>query len=269
MPDPSDTGVLTVVCVAIGLLSGLLGGMLGIGGGVVIVPALIVVFDRFGLFSDQAVLVSVATSLAVVFCTSTSAALAQIRARMVVWQIVRRWAVFLVAGSYFAGYLAAALPGSAVRIIIGLFLLFVAAVMLTRWKPAPHAEFPAWPVAAPIGLAGGLTAGLAGIAGGNVIVPTLLYFNTPVHNATATSSALGVPVALAGTLGYVVRGWRDTALDVGMLGYLHYPTFLAIAAASILAAPVGVRLAHRLPGDTLRRVFGGFLVLAAARILLG
>jgi uncharacterized membrane protein YfcA len=254
-------------CVAIGAVSGFLGGLLGIGGGVVIVPALILLFDLMFLFSPEiATPVAVATSLACIIFTSISAAYTQLRARMVDWQIVRRWAGFLVIGSFFASSIAVALPMATFRTLIGCFLLFVSFVMLTSWKPSAHRSMPGPVLSAVFGSLGGLVSGIAGIGGGNVVVPTLLYFNTSVHRATATSSTLGVPIASAGALGYVVAGWGQD-LGTSMLGYIYLPSFMAIVLAAVLAAPLGVRTAHRVAPLKLRRAFGVLLVLVSARML--
>jgi uncharacterized membrane protein YfcA len=254
-------------CVAIGAVSGFLGGLLGIGGGVVIVPALILLLDLLAFLPrDDVTAVAVATSLSCILFTSLSAAATQIRARMVEWSIVRTWTPFLILGSYLAGWIATALPVAAFRGFIGLFLLFVAFVMLTSWKPAPHMRPPGPFPSALLGLGGGVVSGIAGIGGGNVVVPTLVYFNTPVHRATATSSTLGVPIALAGSLGYVTVGLGQD-LGAGMLGYVYVPGFLAITGAAVLMAPIGVRVAHRVEAQPLRRVFGLLLIVVSSRML--
>ena len=249
------------------MLSGFLGGLLGIGGGVVIVPLLIVLLDLLAFLPpDDVTAVAVATSLACVLFTSLSAAVTQMRARMVAWDIVRRWTPFLIVGSYLAGWVATALPALVFRGLIGGFLLFVAFVMLTRWRPSPHRQPPGLGLSALLGSAGGMISGIAGIGGGNVVVPTLVYFNVPVHRATATSSTLGVPIALAGTLGYVTVG-MDQDLGAGMVGYLYVPGFLAIVSAAVLTAPVGVKVAHAVEAQPLRRAFGVLLVLVSSRML--
>ena len=254
-------------CVGIGVVSGFLGGLLGIGGGVVIVPLLIVLLDLLAFLpTGQVTAVAVATSLACVLFTSLSAAYTQIRAHMVDFHIVRRWAPFLMIGSYLAGWIATALPVLVFRGLIGAFLLFVAFVMLTRWRPSPHQQSPGRGLSAVLGTAGGLASGIAGIGGGNVVVPTLIYFNTPVHRATATSSTLGVPIALAGTLGYVSVGLGQD-LGPGMVGYLYLPGFLAIVSAAVLTAPMGVKVAHAVEAQPLRRAFGVLLVIVSSRML--
>jgi uncharacterized protein len=138
--------------------------------------------------------------------------------------------------------------------------------MLTRWKPSPHRAAPGAMLSAVLGSAGGLVSGIAGIGGGNVVVPTLVYFNVPVHRATATASALGVPIALAGTLGYVTVGY-GLELGPGMVGYLYLPGLLAIVTAAVITAPIGVRTAHAVPAQPLRQVFGALLLVMAGRML--
>jgi uncharacterized membrane protein YfcA len=262
-----DQHFFIAACVGVGLVAGLLGGMLGIGGGVVIVPALVIILDLLDILpADTVTPVAVATSLACVMLTSLSAALAQVRAGMVEWPIVRQWVAPLVVGSYLAGWIATMLPLTLFRGLIGGFLLFVAFVMLTSWRPAAHRQLPGPAGSALIGGAGGLISGIAGIGGGNVIVPTLVYFNTPLHRATATSSTLGVPVACAGSLGYVSAGWR-LDLGPGLWGYVYGPAFAAIVVAAVIAAPLGVRAAHRIQPQPLRRLFGVLLILMAGRML--
>jgi uncharacterized protein len=265
-----DILVFTIACLGVGALAGFLGGLLGIGGGVVIVPALIFLFDHYGMFLEEtdgrATLMAVGTSLATIIVTSAAAARAQYLARMVDFSIVRRWMLPLMAGAYSAGFIAYMLPQLVLRGLIGAFLLFVSFVMLANWKPAPHRQLPGTGRSAVLGGAAGLISGLAGIGGGNVIVPTLVYHNAPVHRATATSSMLGLPLACAGAAGYAHRGWADTSLTDGAFGFIYLPAFAAIALVTIFFAPLGVRAAHRLPALTLRKLFGALLILVAARM---
>ncbi len=259
----------TLVCLLIGALSGFLGGLLGIGGGVIIVPALILSFEQLGIFDAQGhliTLMAVGTSLSCIIFTSLSAAITQLRAGMVEWPVVKRWALFLTAGSYLSGFIAAELPGSILRALIAGFLLFVAGVMLTSWKPSAHRNLPGRAISAVLASLGGIISGLAGIGGGNIVVPTLVYFNTPIHRATATSSTLGLPIALAGTLGYVQRGWAETQGEPWALGYVYVPAFAIIISATVLFAPLGVRTAHHTSPLPLRRAFGGLLILVSLRM---
>ncbi|NJN51956.1 MAG: sulfite exporter TauE/SafE family protein [Gammaproteobacteria bacterium] len=267
-----DTLLFSIAYLVVGIVAGFLGGMLGIGGGVVIVPALIVIFDAFDLVAHGApggngtTLTAVGTSLASIIFTSAAAARVQIRAGMVEWSVVRGWTPFLIVGSYAAGFLAAMLSLELLRLLIGAFLLFVATVMLTSWKPAPHRALPGRLLGGLLSSIGGLISGVAGIGGGNVVVPTLVYHNVPVHRATATASTLGLPIALAGALGYIHRGWFDTQLSEGFLGYVYLPALAAIVLATVVTAPIGVRAAHRIAPVPLRRAFGVLLVIVSVRM---
>jgi uncharacterized membrane protein YfcA len=266
-----DATFFTIACVIVGAVAGLLGGLLGIGGGIVIVPSLILLFDRVHLFEHApttATLVAVGTSLGSIVFTATAAARAQIRARMVEWIVVRRWTIGLMVGGYASGFVAAALPLTTLRVLIGAFLAFVSTVMLTSWRPSPHRALPGAAASSAIAGTAGLVSGMAGIGGGNVIVPTLVFHNVPVHRATATSSALGFPVALSGALGYIVRGWHDTTLANGFLGYLYLPALAALVVSSMLTAPLGVRLAHRTSPAPLRKAFGALLALVSIQLLV-
>jgi len=268
-----DSLLFTIVCLAVGAVAGFLGGLLGIGGGVIVVPSLILLFDHTGMLSEfvgdgnETTLVAVGTSLASIIFTSAAAAVTQTRARMVDWIIVRRFTGMVVLGSYGAGFIAAMLPLATLRGLIGSFLAFVSIVMLTNWKPAPHRVLPG--PAATVAIAGfaGLVSGVAGIGGGNVVVPTLVYHNVPVHRATATASVLGFPIAIAGSLGYVTQGWSSTHFSDGLLGFVYLPALAAIVVTSVVCAPLGVRVAHGLAPIPLRRAFGALLILVAIRML--
>lgn len=253
-----------------GALAGLLGGLLGIGGGVIIVPALIFALDLDPRFApEHTTLVAVATSLSCVLGVSLSAARAQLRAGNVSWSIVGRWGPFLVLGALCAAPVAERLSLPLFRTVIGAFLSFAALVMLTRWQPDPGRANPSLRLIAPLGTVGGLISGLAGIGGGNVIVPTLVYFNVPMHRATANSSTLGVPIATAGALAYLIAGLSNPnlALPAGTWGYVYWPASLAVIGTAMVAAPLGVRLAQRIDPLPLRRLFGLLLLFVALRML--
>lgn len=258
--------MLLLACAATGLIAGVLGGMLGIGGGIVIVPALLLLFDARGIDPLLAAPMAVATSLASIVFTSAAAARAQIRRGAVEWLVVRRWVLFLIAGSLSSGPLALLFPAGALPLFIAVFLLLAATMMMADWRPPPQRTLPGPVGNAGIGYGAGLVSGLAGIGGGNVIVPTLVYCNVPVLRAAATASTLGVPIALFGSLGFVWAGWQQVGLPAGSAGFVYLPAAAAIVALSIFAAPVGVGLAHRLPASTLKRVFAVVLIAAAGRV---
>ena len=236
----------------------------------VIVPGLIILLSfqiTPELGGAAVVITSVATSLATIIFTSASAAYAQIKAGYVVWPVVKKWTLFLVIGSLFSSQIASGMSEQVLRLCIGAFLFTVSLVMLSRWAPGAHRTLPGWPLAATVATGAGVVSGIAGIGGGNVVVPTLVYFNTPPHNATATASTLGFPIAIAGTLGYVLSGWEINQHAPGMVGYVYWPALLIIATASFLSAPLGVKIAHKVKQDTLRRYFGVLLVIVSVRML--
>jgi len=260
---------LIAACVATGGIAGFAGGLLGIGGGAIIVPALLLLFELAGLEPALRPPMAVATSLATVIFTSASAVRAQLRHRAIRWDVVRAWTPGLLVGSFASGYVARVLSADALAVFIGLFLAGVAGIMLARWRPKPHRELPGTPGNLALGAGAGLVSGLAGIGGGSVTVPTLVFFNVAVQGAVATSSTLGLPIAAFGTLGFVTAGWTVADRPEWSLGYVYLPAVAAIATATMLTAPLGVATSHRISAERLRRIFGGLLVLVSIRILAG
>jgi uncharacterized membrane protein YfcA len=259
--------LLLGACAGVGACAGFLGGLLGIGGGVVIVPALLLLFEWQGFAAGTAAPVAVATSLATIIATSVAAARAQIRRGSVDWAIVRAWTPALLVGGLASGPVAQRLPEAALPWFIGLFLLAVSGIMLTAWQPAPHRTLPRGAPGIALGGGAGLLSGLAGIGGGNVIVPTLVFFNVPMRLATGTSSTLGLPIAVAGTIGFVLTGLGRPDLPPGTLGFVHVPAAMAMAVLSFTVAPLGVAFAHRIPAARLKRIFGSLLAVVSARVL--
>lgn len=252
----------------IGLVAGLLGGMLGIGGGIIIVPALVWLLDsRLGGDVSWVTQIAVATSLCTIIFTSMAAARAQIRRQSVRWDIVKGWTPLLLIGSFASGFLLDWVPAGVLRIFIALFLLLVSAIMLANWSPSPNRQLPNRVGSACIATLGGLVSGAAGIGGGNVIVPTLVFFNVPMQMASGSASTMGVPIALAGTIGHVIAGWSVSGLPSPSLGYVYLTPAVVIIVTSMLTAPLGVALGHRLPAAKLKRIFGALLLLVALRML--
>ena len=264
MPDVA----FLLECVLLGALAGFFGGMLGIGGGVIIVPVLVMLLDARTLVAHEVVTrVAVATSLCTIVFSSFAAARAQVQRGAVRWDIARPWAPALLLGSLTAGALASMVPSVVARLFIGTFLAIVAVIMLASWSPAPHRQLPGTLGSSAIGGIAGLISAIAGIGGGNVIVPSLVYFNVPMHQASATASALAVPIALFGALGYVFAHTGAAAMPQYSVGYVYLPAALAIVVTSVAFAPLGVAAAHRVPAAQLKRLFGAFVGLAAARML--
>ena len=173
------------------------------------------------------------------------------------------WGAF--GGSLIAAWLAPNLPSLTLKLIVGLFLFLVSLVMFFQWQPNPARHFPNIIGGNIIGSPCGSVASLVGIAGGNVLVPTMLFFNIPPHRATATASLLGIPIALAGTLSYLLNA--PDLETKWMLGWIDLSAMLPIIIASFFSAPLGVRTAALVEAPILRRIFSVILLTASARML--
>ncbi len=251
----------------LGAFAGLMGGMLGIGGGVIIVPALILLFGWQQMPPELIPVLAVASSLGSIIVTSASAMRAQAKRNAIDWALFRQWSVLVVLGGGCSGFIASLLPALMLKRGISLFLLVVAVIMLSQWMPKPDRQLPGTIGRALLGFGSGVGSALAGIGGGNIIVPLLVFFNIPMQRAAATASALGLPIASVGSISYVLAGWGAEGLPWGSLGYVYLPATAGIAAMTFLSAPMGVALAHRLPAKVLKRVFGGVLLVVAGRML--
>ncbi|WP_127997469.1 sulfite exporter TauE/SafE family protein [Piscinibacter defluvii] len=259
---------LVAELLALGALAGFLAGLLGVGGGMLMVPFVTWVLSSRGVAPGLAVKMAIATSMATILFTSLSSLRAHHRRGAVQWPLVRRFAPGILAGSLLAGAGAfALLKGAALAIGFALFVGFSATQMLLDKRPAPSRTLPG-----PLGLAGagagiGFLSGLVGAGGAFVSVPFMTWCNVPIHQAVATSAALGFPIALASTAGYVIGGWGLPPALPGAFGYLYLPALLCIASASVLTAPLGARAAHRLDVRQLKRVFALLLYGLASYML--
>lgn len=254
---------------ATGAVAGVLAGLLGVGGGLIIVPALVFIFAAQRLPDAIVMHMALGTSLATIVMTSTSSVRAHHKRGAVLWQVVWRLTPGIVVGTLMGAVLVDMLSGGILKRIFGIFALLVALQMGLGAKPAPHRRLPE---RSGMGLAGWVIGGVSaivGIGGGSLTVPFLTWCRVGVHNAVATSSACGLPIALAGSLGFIITGWNETTLPAFSSGYIYWPAMAGIAITSVLFAPLGARLAHALPADTLKKFFAIFLALLGARMLTG
>lgn len=269
---------LFLVYLATGALAGLLGGLLGVGGGLIVVPVLVFVFQAQHFPATVLTQMAVATSLATIIFTSISAIRAHHERGAVRWELVRRLAPGIVLGCLVGAEIAHLLDGRVLQLIIGSFALLVGLQMLTGWQPGRRKEEEAAPsgekLPGPAGLAvGGGVIGMAsalfGIGGGSMTVPWLNHAGLRMQQAVATSSACGLAIALAGAAGFIFTGLRATDLPAHSLGYVYLPAFLGISLASLLFARLGATLAHRLPAATLKRIFALLLLLIGSQFIFG
>jgi uncharacterized membrane protein YfcA len=261
-----DVGLI-VVFVALGAVVGFLAGLLGIGGGMTMVPLLTLIFTREGFPLDHVVHMAVATSTATIVFTAISSAREHHRHGAVLWKVVAGLAPGIVVGSLAGPQIVGRMSTSWLAGFFGVFVAASATQMLFDRKPKPTRDLPG-----PAGLFGvgggiGLVSAMVGAGGGFLSVPFMTWCNVKIHNAVATSAALGLPIALAGTVGFVIAGLSAQDMPPYTLGYIYLPALAAIVAASMLVAPIGARTAHRWPVKKLKRAFALLLYVLAAYML--
>lgn len=249
-----------------GLFAGFLAGYLGIGGGLVLVPALSWIFSRDPATAHMAVQMAVATSLATMLFTSMSSLLAHHKRGAVLWSLVRKMIFGLLAGALLGSIIADRIGNDALASVFGIFALIIGLQMLRGTRPGGTRSLPGWLAITGTGVGIGSISSLLGIGGGSMTVPWLLWHGQRVQNAVATAAACGYPIAIAGTLGFVVLGLG--ASSAPSLGYVHLPALAGVAVFSVLGAPVGVAAVHRSSPLLAKRFFAVFLLVVAAKMLL-
>jgi uncharacterized membrane protein YfcA len=255
-----------IASLILGLLTGVLAGLFGIGGGLVIVPVLAFVFKDQGFPPDITLLMAVATSLASIMLTAISSVIAHHHLGAVIWPKVWRLVPMIMVGSAAGAVVAKQLPTDALRWVLVIFLIYVGVQMALDLKPKPGADKqPLWLdcVAATVI---GLMSAIVGIGGGSLTVPYLVYGQLPIRNAVAISSACGLPIAIAGTASYALLGWNAPDLPTWSFGYVSLPALVGVGLTSILTAPLGAKLAHQLPAAQLKRYFSVLLWIMAVKL---
>ncbi len=260
--------ILIVELLLLGLCTGFLAGLLGIGGGMLMVPFISAILSHRGVEGGLAVKMAIATSMATIIFTSISSVRAHHKRGAVRWDIVARLAPGIVIGAAVASLgVFAVLKGSSLALLFALFVGFSATQMLLDRKPQAARTLPGTAGQLGAGSVIGFLSGLVGAGGGFVSVPFMTWCNVAIHNAVATSAALGFPIALSNVVGYLISGQGVDGRPDGALGYVYLPALAVIATASVLMAPVGVKAAHALPVKSLKRVFAFVLYLLAGYML--
>lgn len=251
---------------AIGAVAGVLAGLLGVGGGLVIVPALVFVFHQQGLPADWVPHLALGTSLASIVFTSLSSCRAHHRAQNVDWGVVRHISPGIVLGTLCGSLLAAQLSPVFLKVFFVVFATLVSIQMGFGLRPPARGALPGWPG---MGLAGGVIGAVSswvGIGGGSLSVPFLSWCQVPLKRAIGTSSAIGLPIALAGAVGYVLAGWGKPGLPAASLGLVYLPALAGIVLTSVLCAPLGAYWALKAPVAALKRGFALLLLLGAIKM---
>ncbi len=259
---------LILLMLASGLVGGIMAGLMGIGGGIVIVPVLEFALGFIGVDPAIRMHVAVATSLACIIPTSISSARAHHRRGAVDFTLAKDWGPAIFVGAAGGAWLAAQVASAALTAIFAVVALFVAIKMILpleniRLREKIPAGFPGTLFPGIIGM----ISTMMGIGGGALSVTTLTIFNVPIHRAVGTSAFFGLLIAIPGTIGFMITGQGNISLPPGSVGYVNVIGFLILSPATFLAAPLGVRIAHALTRRQLSIVFGVFLMIVAVRML--
>lgn len=253
---------------ALGAFVGVMAGLLGVGGGLIIVPVLAWIFRDQQVNPEIIMHLAIGTSLATIVLTSISSVRAHHRLGAVRWSIFWRLASGIVIGAWLGAAVAHFLSSLVLEKVFAVFVLMMSAQMGFGAKPTPGRDLPGTVGMSAVGGLIGLVSAIVGIGGGSLTVPFLLWCNVPIRQAVATSAACGLPIALAGSIGFIATGWHVPDLPRWSLGYVYGPALVGVAAVSMLFAPLGVKLAHTLPTETLKKVFAVFLALVGFKMLL-
>jgi uncharacterized membrane protein YfcA len=261
---------LAVAVVVAGVITGVLAGLFGIGGGAIIVPVLYEVFRLLGVPDEVRMQLCIGTSIAIIVPTTIRSYLAHREKGLVIPGVIRVWAVPAVLGVVCGAAIAAFAPAAVFKIAFIAIATFIASKFLfagDRWNLA--SELPGTTTMTAYGFGIGLASSLMGVSGGSVSNIVLTLYGKPIHNAVATSAGLGVPITIVGALGYIAAGWPHLAILPPLsLGFVSLIGLVLMAPLSSLTAPYGARLAHQLSRRTLEIAFAIFLLLVSLRFLI-
>jgi uncharacterized membrane protein YfcA len=257
-----------VAYLALGLLVGLFAGMLGIGGGVIIVPLLVFMFTQQQFPPDRVVHLALGTSIASIVFTALSSVRAHHLRGAVRWDVVRRAGPWIVVGTLLGAVFADRLSSQYLALIFTAFVLYSSLQLLLDRKPKPTRQLPGTLGIAAAALAIGALSSLVGVAGGIILLPLMTMCNVPLLTAIGTTAALGLPLAAAGTAGYIATGLNQSHLPPLSLGYVYVPALVGLVAGTLITVPSGARLAHSMPLGVLKRIFAIVLLVLAVKMLM-
>jgi len=250
-----------------GAIAGTLAGLLGIGGGIVIVPIVLLFFESQGVESGLAIKMALGTSLATIIFTAMSSIYTHHRKHAVPWGTVKIMTPGILAGALTGAWLADIIPGTTLYLAFIVFL-FLVSVQMAVSRVSAHRTLPGRFAMNGISFGIGTVSALMGVGGGSLTVPFLSYCGVPIKKAIATAAAIGLPIAASATLGYIIGGLNEENLPSGSIGYVNLPVFGGVVVASLVFAPLGATLAHKLPDQVLRRLFAIFIFVLATRMSL-
>ena len=254
--------------VATGIFAGILAGLLGVGGGIVIVPVLFFLFQSFGVSPESAMLIATATSLATIVPTSISSIRSHNKKGNVDFHLLKRWAVFILVGVLVGSWLVTRVEGTLLTILFGVIAVLSALNMLFRTgKSALYQNLPGTVGQTIMGASIGFFSSMVGIGGGTISVPLLTLYNYPTHKAVGTAAAIGLIISLPGALTMLTLGSTPTDAPVGTYGLVNLFSFICIVPLTVLFAPVGASLAAKLDAVKLKKIFAFVLLFTGLRML--
>lgn len=253
--------------VIIGIAAGASAGLFGVGGGIIVVPALAIILHILQASPATLMHLAVGTSLAVIVVTSLSSMLEHHRHGAVLWPVVLKFSPAIIIGTITGAALASKLASDYLKIIFGIIEILIALQLFFNFKPQAERRLPGLTTLSVVGAVIGVISALAGIGGGTMTGPFLNWCNVSIHKAVATSAACGVPIAVAGSVSYFIFGLSHQDVNLAVTGFILWPAFGVIAICSVVAAPMGARLAHRLPTTKLKKLFAVFLFAVGVSML--
>ena len=257
-----------LIYLLLGSFAGTLAGLLGVGGGLIIVPVLAWVFTSQHFPAELLMQLAVGTSLATIIPTSISSIFAHHKKAAVLWIVFLSLTPGIIVGALLGAVIADQLPSHTLKLIFAIFVLIVAAQLFFGLKPHASRRMPGLFGQGIAGTVIGSLSAIVGIGGGSLTVPYLLINNIKIQQAIATSSACGLSIAVAGTFGFIMTGWSTNAPDYS-IGYVYWPAFIAISISSVLFAPLGAYWAHKVDGGKLKKGFAIFLLIVGVKMLVG
>ena len=253
---------------AIGAFAGVAAGLLGVGGGIILVPAFYYAFSSLGYESDGLMQICVATSLATIIVTSARSVLSHHKKGAVEWDILRGWALGIAVGALLGVVLASGLKSQTLMLIFGILGVSIGLYMAfgrSEWRLG--AAMPSGFARAAFSPVIGFLSVLMGIGGGSFSVPLMSLYGRPIHKAVATAAGFGVLIAVPSTIGFLLSGWGDPSAPPFTIGRVNLIAFTVIVSMTLLTAPIGVKLAHMMNPKPLKRLFAGFIILMALNML--
>ena len=251
-----------------GGVAGFLAGLLGVGGGVVIVPILLYIFAAQHFPADHMIHIAIGTSLASIMFTSVSSFRAHHGHGAVNWDIVKHITPGILFGTLVGTWIVAKLPAGLLKVLFIVFVFYVATQIILNIKPKPARQIPGFVGMFTAGGVIGMISSFVGIGGGALSVPFMTWSNVKMHKAIGTSAAIGFPIAVAGTIGYVINGLNINDLPKWSIGFVHLPSLAGLVVSSVIFAPIGVWASHKLPVSTLKKIFAVFLYIIGTKLLL-